>query len=195
MVEFLKPVIAVLKILLLIGDLWAVTRGAGAVSYHDNNSERALSLARERKTQASLGSTIEEDRARQLIQEWCSAYAQLNPRRIVELQASEFEMVDQFGDLHRLSAQKEQERFWADGFGIIQAGEFHPQCETVDVVFISPYAAMVHTNVSYPQGMRLEGGEKIRPYSEIHTFVIAGNEGRWRIFGHDVTKQVSPGDL
>ena len=68
-------------------------------------------------------------------------------------------------------------------------------CEAVDVVFISPHEAIAHANVSYPQGIRLEGGEKIRPYSEIHTFVIAGNAGRWRIFGHNVTKQVSPGEL
>lgn len=91
-----------------------------------------------------------------------------------------------------MSARKDQERFWAEGFDIIQAGEFHPECETVDVVFISPYAVMVHMNVSYPHGIRLKGGERIPPYSEIHTFAIAGNEGYWLIFEHDVTKQVLP---
>jgi hypothetical protein len=108
------------------------------------------------------------------------------------LQASEVEIVDGFGDLHRLAARKDQERFWAEGFDIIQAGEFYPQCETVDVVFISPHAAMVHANVSYPQGIRLKGGERIPPYSEVHTFVIAGNQGSWLISGHNVTKQVLP---
>jgi hypothetical protein len=135
---------------------------------------------------------IEERGVRQLIQRWCSAYSQLNPPKIAELQASEVEIVDRFGDLHRLSTSKDQELFWAEGFDIVQAGEFHPQCETVDVVFISPYAAMVHANVSYPHGIRLKGGERIPPYSEIHTFVIGGNEGSWLISGHIVTKRVLP---
>ena len=191
MVEFLRPVVTVLRILLLIGHLWAVTRGVGALSNPDKDHERERGLERESTAQASLSSTIEEGQARQLIQKWCSAYEQLSPARITELQASEFEIVDRFGDLHRLSARKEQERFWAEGFDIIQVRDFHPQCEAVDVVLISPHAAMVHANVSHPRGIRLKGGERIPPYSEIHTFVIAGNEGRWLVFGHNVTKQVS----
>ena len=191
MAEFLRPMVTVLRILFLIGHLWGLMRCVGALSNPDKNHERSLGVEREGTAQASISSTIEEGRARHLIQEWCSAYAQLKPARIVELQASEFEIVDRFGDLHGLSSRKEQERFWAEGFDIIQARDFHLQCETVDVVFISPHAAMVHTNLSYPRGIRLRGGERIPPYSEIHTFVIAENEGRWLISGHDVTKQVS----
>lgn len=190
--EFLGLAVTVLRILLLTPYLWAITSGVGALSNPDKDYERALWLEREKTTQPNLSSTIEEGRARQLIQEWCSAYAQLNPARIAELQASEFAIVDRFGDLHRLSARKEQERFWAEGFDIIQAGDFHPQCETVDVTFISSHAAMVHANVSYPRGIRLKEGERISRYSEIHTFVTAGNEGAWLIFGQNVTKQVSP---
>jgi hypothetical protein len=190
--QLLRAVITLFRILLLIGHLWTMTHGVGARSSPDKDHERALRLERERTTQANLNFTIEEQQARQLIQRWCSAYAQLNPAGIVELQASEVEIVERFGDLHRLSARQDQERFWAEGFDIIQAREFHPQCETVDVVFISPHAAMVHANVSYPHGIRLKGGERIPPYSEIHTFVIAGNEGPWLISGHNVTKQVSP---
>lgn len=190
--EFLKPVITVLRILLLIGSLWAITQGVGAPPNSDKEHERALRLERERATQASLSSTIGERGARQLIQRWCSAYAQLNPAKIVELQASEVEIMDRFGDLRRLSVRKDQERFWAEGFDIIRAEEFHPQCETVDVAFIGSYAVIVHTKVSYAHGIRLKGGERIPPFSEIHTFVIAGNEGTWLISEHDVTKQVSP---
>ena len=87
------------------------------------------------------------------------------------------------------------ELFWAEGFDIIEAGEFHLQCHTVDVVFMSADAAMVHANVSYPRGIKLKGGERIPPYSELHTFVIVGNEGAWLISGHTVTKQVLPGVL
>jgi hypothetical protein len=190
--ELIRPVMNVFRILLLIGHLWAIPQGAGAPSNPDKGHEGALRPERKRTTQASLSSTIEEQQVRQLIQRWCSAYSQLNPPKIAELQASEVEIVDRFGDLHRLSTSKDQELFWAEGFDIVQAGEFHPQCETVDVVFISPYAAMVHANVSYPHGIRLKGGERIPPYSEIHTFVIAGNEGSWLISGHIVTKRVLP---
>jgi hypothetical protein len=190
--EFLRPAVTVLRILLLIGHLWPIRQGVGASPNSDKDHERALRLEGERTTQATLSSTIEERGVRQLIQRWCSAYSQLNPPKIAELQASEVEIVDRFGDLHRLSTSKDQELFWAEGFDIVQAGEFHPQCETVDVVFISPYAAMVHANVSYPHGIRLKGGERIPPYSEIHTFVIGGNEGSWLISGHIVTKRVLP---
>lgn len=191
MMGFLRPVVTVLRILLLIGSPWAVTLGVGALWNAYKDHERALWLESERTTQVSLSSTTEEERARQLIRRWCTAYAQLNPAGVVELQASEFEIVDRFGELHRLSARKEQERFWAEGFDIIQARDFHPQCDTVDVVFINAHAAMVHANVSYPRGITLKGGERIPAYSEMHTFVIAGNEGRWLIVGHNVTKQVS----
>ena len=191
MMEFLRLVVTALRILVLIGRLWAVAQGVDALSAPDRDHERALSLESERTTQVSLNSMAEEGRARQLIQEWCSAYAQLDPTRIAELQASEFEIVDRFGDLYRLSARREQERFWADGFEIIQARDFQPQCDTVNVIFVSPQAAMVHANVSYPRGIRLKGHERIPPYSEIHTFVIVEDEGRWLIFGHNVTKRVS----
>jgi hypothetical protein len=190
--EFLRPAVTVLRILFLIGHLWAITQGVGVSPNSGKDHERALRLEGERTTQATLSSTIEEREARQLIQRWCSAYSQLNPPKIAELQASEVEIVDRFGDLHRLSTPKDQELFWAEGFDIVQAGEFHPQCETVDVVFISPYAAMIHANVSYPHGIRLKGGERIPPYSEIHTFVIAGSERSWLISGHIVTKRVLP---
>jgi len=190
--EFLRSVIAVLRVLLLIADLWAVTQGVGAPLNLAKDCERALRLDRETTTQSSLSSTIEERQALQLIKRWCSAYAQHNPARIAELQASEVEIVDRFGGFHRLSTRKDQERFWAEGFDIIQAGEFHPQCEAVDIVFINPNAAVVHTKVSYPYGIRLKGGERIPPYSEIHTFAIAGNEGPWLISGHSVTKRVLP---
>lgn len=190
--EFLKLAVTALRIPLLIGSLWVATWGVGALSNPDEDHERALWLKRERTTQASFSSTIEEAQARQLIQEWCSAYAHINPARIAELQAPEFEMVDRFGDIHRLSSRREQERLWAEGFDIIQARDFHPQCETVDVVFINPHVAMVHANVSYPRGIRLKGGERIPPYSEIHTFVTARNEGPWLIFEQNITKQVFP---
>jgi hypothetical protein len=92
--EFLRPVITVLPILFLIGHLWDITRGVGAPPNSDKEHARALRLERERTTQASLSSTIGERGARQLIERWCSAYAQLNAARIVELQSSEVEIVD-----------------------------------------------------------------------------------------------------
>jgi hypothetical protein len=190
--EFPRLAIALLRLLLLIAHLWAVTHGVSASPNLSKDFERAVRLDRETTTQSSLSSTIEERRGLQLIKRWCSAYAQLNPARIAELQAPEVEIVDRFGGFHRLSARKEQERFWAAGFDIIQAGEFHPQCEALDVVFINSNTAVVHTKVSYPHGIRLKGGERIPPYSEIHTFVIAEREGPWLISGHSVTKQVLP---
>jgi len=190
--EFLRLVIGVLQILLLITHLWATTQDVGAPPNLAKDREHSLRFDRETTTQSSLGSAIEERRALQLITSWCSAYAQHNPARIAELQAPEVEIVDRFGGFHHLSARTDQEHFWAEGFDIIQTGQFHPQCEVVDVVFINPDSAVVHTKVSYPHGIRLKGGERIPPYSEIHTFIIAGNEGHWLISGHNVTNQVLP---
>ena len=71
--EFPRLVIALLRVLLLIAHLWAVTHGASAPPNLSKDLERAVRLDRETTTQSSLSSTIEERRGLQLIKTALSA--------------------------------------------------------------------------------------------------------------------------
>lgn len=139
----------------------------------------------------SLG-VAEEKQARELIDEWCSAYSELNPTRMAALEIARGEVVDGFGDPHYFLSQNDRERFWADGFGIIEAQGFHPQWVFQHIRLLRPNVAIVQATVAYPHGIKLKGGERIPPYSEIHTFVVVKNEETWLIAAHNFTRQVLP---
>jgi hypothetical protein len=47
-------------------------------------------------------------------------------------------------------------------------------------------------NGGVPAWNYIEGGERIPPYSEIHTFIGAKNEETWLIAAHNFTRQVLP---
>jgi hypothetical protein len=129
---------------------------------------------------------------RELIGAWCSAYSDLNPKQMAALETSGVEVVDGFGDPHYFLSRNDRERFWADGFEMIEAQEFHPQCVFQHIRFLHPGVAIVQATVSYPRGIKLKGGERIPPCSEIHTFVLAKNEKTWPIAAHNFTPQVPP---
>jgi hypothetical protein len=46
--------------------------------------------------------------------------------------------------------------------------------------------AIVQVAVSYDNGIALEGGERIPPFSEIHRLALVKVEGTWRISAQDV---------
>jgi hypothetical protein len=143
-----------------------------------------------RATEPNSPAAAEEKLARDLIGTWCSAYSELNPKQMVALEAAGAEIVDGFGDEHYFLSRNDRERFWADGFEMIEAQEFHPQCVFQHIRFLHPHVGIAQATVTYPHGIRLKGGERIPPYSEIHTFVVAKNEETWLIAAHNITRQV-----
>jgi len=71
--------------------------------------------------------------------------------------------------------------------------DFHPECTVRDVRLIGMNTAVVRVAVSYANGIALEGGELIPPFSEIHRLALVKVEGTWRISGEDIMQQNSRG--
>ena len=147
-------------------------------------------LVQGRVTEPDSSRAAEEKPLRELIGAWCSAYSERNPEQIAALETEGAEVVDVFGDPHYFLSRNDRERFWADGFEMIEAQGFHPQCVFQHIRLLHPGVAIVEATVAYPQGIRLKGGERISPYSEIHTFVVVKNEETWLIAAHNSTRQV-----
>jgi hypothetical protein len=147
-------------------------------------------LVQGRASEPESSWAVEEKPLRELMGDWCSAYSDLNPKQMAALETAGVEVVDGFGDPHYFLSRNDRERFWADGFEMIEAQEFHPQCVFQHICLPHPGVAIVQATVSYPHGIKLKGGERIPPYSEIHTFVVAKNEKTWLIAAHNFTRQV-----
>jgi hypothetical protein len=149
-------------------------------------------LVQGRATEPDSPRAAEEKPPRELTGAWCLAYSERNPQQMVALETEGAEVVDVFGDPRYFLSRNDRERFWADGFEMIEAQGFHPQCVFQHVRLLHPGVAIVDATVAYPHGIRLKGGERIPPYSEIHTFVVIKNEETWLIAAHNFTRQVLP---
>ena len=69
--------------------------------------------------------------------------------------------------------------------------DFRPECSVQHVRHIGLNAAVVRVMVLYHEGIALKGGDRISPFSEIHTLFLAKAEGRWLISAQDVVQQSS----
>ena len=99
------------------------------------------------------------------------------------------EIVDRFGELHVAKQQTDKEHFWAEGFEMIRREDFHPVWAIEEIRSTRPDVVIVHADISYPGGIPLKGGDYIRAFSEIHTFIVSRDKEGWRIAGHDITKR------
>jgi hypothetical protein len=175
-------VLAVFRVLIFIFQMWLWNQGMSN-AFSTQKSEHAEILRQEASKPNSL-EIHEEERVRGLIGAWCSAYSQLDSKEMTLLEAEGAEIVDGFGDLHSSSSRGDRERFWAEGFEILEPREFHPQCALRHIQLLGRNAAVVQLKVLYPHGIKLKGGELIRRYSEAHTFVVAKNQEKWLIAAH-----------
>jgi hypothetical protein len=103
---------------------------------------------------------------------------------------SEVEIVDRFGDWHQLTGLKDRQRFWGEGFDMIRMKDFYPECAIEHARLIRLDIAIVQARVSYDRGIRLKGGGRIPPFSEIHTFVVMKIDDSWLISAQDVVQQI-----
>ena len=112
-----------------------------------------------------------------------------DPKELAALETGEFQIVDRFCDWHDLIGLKARAHFWTDGFAMIRREEFFPQC-MVQHVRLTPWnAGIAQLTVSYNRGIALEGGERIPPFSEIHTFLLARVESGWLVSAEDIVQQ------
>jgi hypothetical protein len=177
------------RILFLAIHVWAVSQGTSRLP--DANKGNDLSLGKAGKTQlhASLTTAPEEKGARDLVTSWCAAYGQADPERLTALEMSEIEIVDRFGDWRHLTGLKDRERFWREGFDMIRSRDFHPKCSVEHARVIRSDIAIVQARVSYNQGISLKGGDRIPPFSEIHTFVVIRANETWLISVQDIVQK------
>jgi hypothetical protein len=126
---------------------------------------------------------------RGLIERWCAAYGDFNEKELAGLESPDIEIVDRFGELHVAKQQRDEERFWAEGFEMIRRDDFHPVCTVEEIRSTRPDVVIVHADISYSAGIPLKGGDDIPAFSEIHTFIVSRDEAVWRIAGHDITKR------
>ena len=124
---------------------------------------------------------------RELIERWCAAYGDLDEKKLAALESPNIEVVDRFGELHVAKERSDEERFWAEGFEMIDRKDFHPVCTIEEIRSTRPDVMIVHAEISYSGGIPLIGGEYIPPFSEIHTFLVSRDEAVWRIAAHDIT--------
>jgi hypothetical protein len=74
---------------------------------------------------------------------------------------------------------------------MIRREEFRPECAVQHVRLIRADVAIVQATAFYNQGIALKDGDRIPPFSEIHTFVLVKAEGNWLISGQDIIQQNS----
>jgi len=124
---------------------------------------------------------------RELVERWCTAYGDLDEKKLAALESPDIEIVDRFGELHTARQRSDEERFWAEGFEMIRRKDFHSICTIEKIRSTGPYVMIVHAEISYPGGIRLNGGDYITAFSEMHTFIVSRAGEDWRIAGHDIT--------
>lgn len=56
-----------------------------------------------------------------------------------------------------------------------------PECTVQHVRLIKKNTAIVQVAVSYDEGIALEGGDHIPPFSEIHRLALVKVDGAWQI--------------
>jgi len=101
------------------------------------------------------------------------------------------EIVDRFGDWHHLIGFKARAQFWKDGFDLTNRKHFRPKCFIQHVRLIGLNAAIAQVTVSYDEGIALADGNRIPPFSEIHTLVLANVSGNWLITAEEIVQQNS----
>ena len=126
-----------------------------------------------------------------LASSWCSAYRSSDPERLAALETREMEIVDRFGDWHHPIGLEAREQFWKDGIDMTSRKDFRPKCTVQHVRLIGLNAAVVQVMVLFHEGIALKGGDRISPFSEIHTLFLAKAQGRWLISARDVVQQSS----
>jgi hypothetical protein len=140
-------------------------------------------------TNASSSSKSLASPARGPIERWCAAYSRLDEKELAALESPNIETVDRFGELHVAQQRNDEEHSWSEGLEMIRREDFHPVCDIEEIRATHPDVVIVHTDITYPGGILLKGGDFIPAFSEIHTFVVSRHDAVWRIAEHDITRR------
>ena len=184
-------IITFLRILSLLTHLFVSNQGTSSLVGSDQINRSLPPEHLEALSHTRVAAKPGEAGARDLAGSWCSAYKRSDPERLAALETREMEIVDRFGDWHHLIGFKARAQFWKDGFDLTNRKHFRPKCFIQHVRLIGLNAAMAQVTVSYDEGIALADGNRIPPFSEIHTLVLANVAGRWLITAEDIVQQNS----
>ena len=180
-----------LRILSLLTRLLLANQGTSSLVGSDAISRSLPPGHVEGLSHTKVAANQGEAGARDLAGSWCSAYKRSDPERLAALATPEMEIVDRFGDWHHLIGLKARAQFWKDGFDMTSRKDFRPKCFIQHVRLIGLNAAIAQVTVSYNEGIALADSNRIPPFSEIHTLVLANVAGRWLITAEDIVQQNS----
>ena len=133
----------------------------------------------------------EQTDTRDIASSWCSAYRTADSERLAALETQEIEIVDRFGDWHHLIGLKARQSFWADGLDMTSRRDFLPECTVQHVRLIGLNTATAQVKVSYDEGILLKDGDRVPPFSEIHTLVLVRVKDTWLVSAHDIVQRHS----
>ena len=180
-----------LRILSLLTRLLIANQGKGSLVGSDQISRSLPPQHLDSLSHTKVAANQGEAGAHDLAGSWCSAYRRSDPERLAALETPEMEIVDRFGDWHHLIGLKARAQFWKDGFDMTSSKDFHPECFIQHARLTGLKAAIAQVTVSYDEGIALADGNRIPPFSEIHTLVLANVAGRWLITAEDIVQQNS----
>lgn len=180
-----------LRILSLLTRLFIANQGTGSLVGSDQISRSLPPQHLDSLSHTKVAANQGEAGAHDLAGSWCSAYRRSHPERLAALETPEIEIVDRFGNWHHLIGLKARAQFWKDGFDMTTRKDSHPECFIQHVRLTGLKAAIAQVTVSYDEGIALADGNRIPPFSEIHTLVLANVAGRWLITAEDIVQQNS----
>jgi hypothetical protein len=180
-----------IRILFLLIHFLVENRGTNNLVGSDPNTNSSPPEHVEMLSPTRVAAKPGETAAHDLASSWCSAYRSSDPGRLAALETREMEIVDRFGDWHDLLGLNAREQFWKEGFEITSRKDFRPECSVLHVRLIGLTAAIAQVKVSYNGGIGLKDGDRIPPFSEIHTLVLVKVEGTWLISGQEIVQQNS----
>lgn len=106
--------------------------------------------------------------------------------RVFCIHAKFFRGVPRTRDWHHLIGLKVF--FSEEGVDTMSRNGFHPECTVQDVRLIGRNTAIVQVAVSYDEGIALEDGDRIPPFSEIYRLALVKVEDTWRISAQDMAQ-------
>jgi uncharacterized protein (TIGR02246 family) len=128
----------------------------------------------------------EEPAIRTLMSRWIEAYQDRDAKRLAALEAPDVQIVDRFGELHRPSGRKENEKLWSDAFDIVLRDTAPPKVTIDHIRFLRPDVAVVLASWQLAEEISLVDGGRIPPFSQADISVVIKSQNVWLVAAHNI---------
>ncbi len=136
----------------------------------------------------------DERAIRDLMARWNAAYRGLDAKALAALETPDVEIIDRFGHWYPSTGPADNERLWAVTFTEIYKGKPGPERAIERIRFLRPDVAIVQARAYHADGVTLDDGTRIAPFWEIDTYVVAKENGAWRVSAQSIHNQLAPED-